>query len=1247
MGKRNKKLKLVEQGNDDETVAEVQVQHEGKKRKGAETEGSESEEETNRLVSSTTSSPKKKKRKKAGVDSPVATTSKLSSIKSPLPAVKSEKIPKKERLKREAAQAATSAVHPKGRGSKKTEEEIANETEGMKVVTSMSADDLELFLSKMDSQSPPDDIKRVSERESMVDWEKVSFSCYGPIQCKKAWLYLSNQTRKYRIMRELVDEIKVKLKTDYKKLMKKIIESSPEFPVKPYAMGSFQLYCKELWDKHKDQHQSLNTKTVHFFEFQKKCYETWGMLSADDKKDFEDRCKIIAAEHQRKVKEFYAHFPLFAPGAGKLNKDGKPEKPISLHKLKVNKKIANEMFIDAPPLPLPPFKVFINAKLNRLDPPPTQDELPELKQHYVDKWKSMTNKKKLRWIESCVRKCEQFVENVKEYKKNHAGYMLPIDFQISKLITKEEFKVWADANGSPPNPKNTIFDYYLEEFTLTEEADEIQTPEEIRKVALKKFEELDWFHKELYKTKFRMQKVQFKQSLLEYFNGLPVILRRIALDCLNKTHKKMLQEEVSKDPLVFDDDQLELGRAVSMKEGDREVPAKTKKRQKDEDDGVETGSQTELDETIDGESPKKKKKKKKKKKHTEEEDEQPVIAEPFINVQLTKEQKEIIRQTAKERRDTKNNVITEKTQKKKKEVNEASDSNDVASGFKKAAKAEVGQFVPGKSITPRAINEAIRGIFDAKQSTGRTFSVYYYYAKYVSTEKTWTALIARCGVVEAAGRIIETFHRLDNIQKEIFLSQARNFFRLKFYRNKNSKDEDLYDPTAADFLGVEPKEPPRNAVLLYRKAMHLKRKNDPDFEILPWTELDEKTQMYYMKKLYKITQEYVKKYELFIRNMTPNDMVEYLLKRIKELELSPTLKYFGAAVHQAANDFVAPFCRATYAVNVSEDEYEPEPVIHDAEKETEAPKTSKVASCRSFRYRKNPFAVNKVYGRQQNVLVHKLCKEFSDSDSDLLSSADEEEDEDVLTPRIRRIDHLKNRRLKQKVKELATYYYPLEDLYEDTTSELIAKKNKLALLKVREEVIDLSEDVVCNTRGLLNSQKGRKKNVNFKSGNFKGGSGQLRPQLLAASINPRLMAMKIRSKLSAVSSHLEAAEKNADIRRAAKKRINIKNNKKVEGSKKCDNVAVEVDVRECRPTLKLVTVSASPTKKKIDSTSSSSVTKPNGFVASGVDSNSADSILIDYGRPISSEEADLIAAAVQFTDADVLEAERSLDRTES
>jgi len=57
------------------------------------------------------------------------------------------------------------------------------------------------------------------------------------------------------------------------------------------------------------------------------------------------------------VKEFYAQFPLFAPGAGKLNKDGKKEKPFTLHGLRHNQKLAREMYADAPPLPLPPFKV--------------------------------------------------------------------------------------------------------------------------------------------------------------------------------------------------------------------------------------------------------------------------------------------------------------------------------------------------------------------------------------------------------------------------------------------------------------------------------------------------------------------------------------------------------------------------------------------------------------------------------------------------------------------------------------------------------------------------------------------------------------------------------------------------------------------------------------------------------------------------------------------------------------------------
>lgn len=154
----------------------------------------------------------------------------------------------------------------RGRGRKKKLPVPNNaiEEDGLAILIQMSQDDLELFLNNMDTQCPVDDTKQLKGRFENIDWTRVSFSCYGPHQCKAAWTYLQAKARKFRIMHEVVEEVKVCFKADYHKLMRKAIEASPDFPRQPYAVGAFQFYCKELWDAYKIKQGRLNEKIENF-----------------------------------------------------------------------------------------------------------------------------------------------------------------------------------------------------------------------------------------------------------------------------------------------------------------------------------------------------------------------------------------------------------------------------------------------------------------------------------------------------------------------------------------------------------------------------------------------------------------------------------------------------------------------------------------------------------------------------------------------------------------------------------------------------------------------------------------------------------------------------------------------------------------------------------------------------------------------------------------------------------------------
>jgi len=70
------------------------------------------------------------------------------------------------------------------------------------------------------------------------------------------------------------------------------------------------------------------------------------------------------------------------------------------------------------------------------------------------------------------------------------------------------------------------------------------------------------------------------------------------------------------------------------------------------------------------------------------------------------------------------------------------------------------------------IFEAVRGIFDGRAHLGRKFSVYYYYAKYVSREKLWIDSVKENGLESSAIAIVQTFLSLNNHQKVSVISNT-------------------------------------------------------------------------------------------------------------------------------------------------------------------------------------------------------------------------------------------------------------------------------------------------------------------------------------------------------------------------------------------------------------------------------------------------------------------------------------------
>lgn len=192
-----------------------------------------------------------------------------------------------------------------------------------------------------------------------------------------------------------------------------------------------------------------------------------------------------------------------------------------------------------------------------MEPPPTAAELPSYKKELCDKWKELSNKKKLKWIKKCIKCCERYQIEVAEYKKANPMFFLSKELQMSKLINKEEFNIWAENHGKPPKPKNTVYDYFLEELRSSEEGDG-KSKEELTSIAEKKWKEMSKFERERYSLGYRMQHLNFRKDIEEYMSTVPDMMRACLIDSLPKKYKVEILEKVNKEPLVNDEDLLQV-----------------------------------------------------------------------------------------------------------------------------------------------------------------------------------------------------------------------------------------------------------------------------------------------------------------------------------------------------------------------------------------------------------------------------------------------------------------------------------------------------------------------------------------------------------------------------------------------------------------------------------------------------------------------------------------------------------------
>jgi hypothetical protein len=182
--------------------------------------------------------------------------------------------------------------------------------------------------------------------------------------------------------------------------------------------------------------------------------------------------------------------------------------------------------------------------LNRIDPPPNKDTLPELKQKYKARWQKLSEGKKYLWIRQTFDQVAEYLEELRVYKNRNPGYVeKPFKFRV--LITKEEQAIWEQNNGRPKRPPTDVKELlYL---NLIKDPEFCDLPiDESKRAAEEHYKNLDSYNKEMYKLNFRGKVLEYRKDIEAYYAKIPEFLKPFVLPTIPKKFHSILTSVVDK-----------------------------------------------------------------------------------------------------------------------------------------------------------------------------------------------------------------------------------------------------------------------------------------------------------------------------------------------------------------------------------------------------------------------------------------------------------------------------------------------------------------------------------------------------------------------------------------------------------------------------------------------------------------------------------------------------------------------------
>ncbi|KAF5903787.1 nucleolar transcription factor 1, partial [Clarias magur] len=289
-------------------------------------------------------------------------------------------------------------------------------------------DDLLKLLDAMKVNLPEKDLTKYKTTEAHLDWEKVAFNTYSAEMCKKKWLEVSKEIRKFRTLTELIVDAQDYIKNPYKG---KKLKKHPDFPKKP--LTPYFRFFMEKRAKYAKLHPEMSNL---------------------------DLTKILSKKYKElpeRKKEKYVNDFLKEKESFELNMlKFKEDHPDLLEN--TSKKASN-----VPEKPMTPQQLWYNHEKKAYLKIHPEATTKDIKDSLGKKWTQLPDKKRLKWITKSLEQHKQYEEIMREFIQQHPQLNMTADDIVKTTLTKAERQLKDKFDGRPGKPPSNGYSMFCAE----------------------------------------------------------------------------------------------------------------------------------------------------------------------------------------------------------------------------------------------------------------------------------------------------------------------------------------------------------------------------------------------------------------------------------------------------------------------------------------------------------------------------------------------------------------------------------------------------------------------------------------------------------------------------------------------------------------------------------------------------------------------------------------------------------------